>query len=152
MGREVRMVTEGYEHPKQRNGLYEPLLDGYQDDLKGFEEKIKEVGLRKALDYYGGGPVSDDYMLPDCDPKTRTWYMMFENVSEGTPISPAFETPEELAQWLEDSKADTFGSNSPATYEQWLYVCKGGYAPTAVVSSSGVLSGVQASEELHNKD
>jgi len=57
--------------------------------------------------------------------------MMYENTSEGTPISPPFETPEELARWLADNNASAFGGMT-ATYEQWLATCKGLYAPSMV--------------------
>lgn len=55
--------------------------------------------------------------------------MIYETCSEGSPISPAFETPEELARWLTDN---SFGSMT-ATYEQWL----GGYEDEHVSIPSG---------------
>ena len=69
--------------------------------------------------------------------------MMYEDTTEGTPISPAFATPEELARWLADTGASAFG-DSTATYEQWLHVCKGGWAPSAVIDINGMRSGVEA--------
>lgn len=70
--------------------------------------------------------------------------MMYETTSEGTPISPAFTSPEELARWLTDTGASAFGKDT-ATYEQWLRVCQGGYAPSAIYTSDGGLqSGVAA--------
>jgi len=69
--------------------------------------------------------------------------MMYETTSEGTPISPAFATPEELAQWLADNGASSFGS-STASYESWLRVAKGGWAPSAIMDQNGLRSGVEA--------
>ncbi len=87
-------------------------------------------------------PNPDDYM-PDFPEGTATGWCMYETTSEGTPISPAFETPEDLARWLADTRASAFGG-STATYEQWLRMALAGWAPSAVVTSDGALhSGVE---------
>ena len=90
-------------------------------------------------------PVPADYMPDFSDvPEDRMGLMMFETCSEGTPMSPAFGTPEELARWLVDNRASAFGY-STATYEQWLSVCRGGWAPSMVYTPErGLLSGVAA--------
>jgi hypothetical protein len=142
MGREVRKVPEDWEHPKHDDGRYIPLYDNYSAALEDFEKVMQEEGLAEAIDYYGGGPVSGDYM-PDWKDEERTHYMMYENTTEGTPISPACKTPEELARWLADNKASSFGS-STATYEQWLNMIRGpGWAPSAVMDGKGFRSGVE---------
>ena len=70
--------------------------------------------------------------------------MMYEDTSEGTPISPAFQTPEELAHWLADTNASAFG-NDGASYEAWLRIARGGWAPSMVFTTDGGLqSGVSA--------
>ncbi|MDX5584304.1 MAG: hypothetical protein QNK20_05155 [Aureibaculum sp.] len=51
-------------------------------------------------------------------------YMMYEISSEGTPISPAFKMPEELAVWLYETSASSFGSQG-TSYLAWLRVIKG---------------------------
>ena len=74
---------------------------------------------------------------------TATHFMMYKTCSEGTPISPAFATPEELAHWLADTGASSFGRMT-SPYEAWLRVCQGGYAPSAVYDSQhGLRSGVE---------
>lgn len=77
-------------------------------------------------------------------------YQMWETVSEGSPISPAFMKPEELAHWLADNKASAMGSET-ATYEQWLATIKAGWAPSMVIDSKGLRSGV-ASMADNEKD
>jgi hypothetical protein len=67
--------------------------------------------------------------------------MMYETTSEGTPISPAFRTPEALARWLADTGASAFG-NETATYEEWLAACRRGWSPSGMVSDGRVVSGV----------
>ena len=66
-------------------------------------------------------------------PKGDGW-QMWETTSDGSPISPVFATPEELATWLADTRASSFG---PITndYDTWLKMIVGsGWAPSAVLS------------------
>jgi hypothetical protein len=70
-------------------------------------------------------------------------YQMWETTSEGSPISPVFETPEELARWLSGSGASSFGSNTES-YETWFKFIKGpGWAPSAIYDSKGIRSGIK---------
>ena len=154
MGREVRRVPKDWEHPKNAEGMYIPLSDGYKDWVAGWDKEAAdwEAGIfpdyvseeSKSLsyeEYEGPRPDPEDYM-PEWDESEKTHYMMYEDTSEGTPISPAFETPEELARWLADTGASAFGG-STASYEGWLRVANGGFAPSMVVIPGvGLVSGV----------
>ena len=142
MSREVRMVPKDWEHPKNSDGRFYPLYDSsYANDAKEFMAIANEKGLQEAVDWMGC-PDINDYM-PEWDDSERTHLMMYETTSEGTPISPAFKTPEELARWLADNKASSFG-NSTATYDQWLKTCKSGWAMSAVLVGGELKSGVEA--------
>lgn len=145
MGHEVRRVPEDWQHPKYDSGRYEPLYEDYETDYKGFMEKLGKEGLQEALEWFGVAPNKDRYM-PVWSEEEKTHYMMYETVSEGTPISPAFETPEELARWLADNGASA-GPFSTANYEQWLRVCKGRSVVTVVFDNGVIKSGV---EEMHD--
>ena len=126
MGREVRKIKAGWQHPKHPNGNYIGLFDGSDYAIHcGYD-----------VDEDEGPPDPKDYM-PQWSPDETTMFVMYETVSEGTPTSPAFETPEALARWLADN--DTFVK---ATYEQWLKVCNGAYAPTLVMVGGVIKSGV----------
>ena len=144
MGREVRRVPADWQHPKNEFDRYKPLYPGerYEANATGFMEKANAEGLQEAIDWYGQAPDQNDYM-PNWPAEQRTHLMMYEDTSEGTPISPAFETPEELAQWLVDNKSSAFGSDT-GSYEGWLRVARGGWAPSMVASAAGVVSGVDA--------
>lgn len=162
MGRVVRMVPADWQHPKDDNGKYIPLHDrdcaaeqqdwdkglalwvqGLRDNYKGGTEPHGErPDIYGWKEWTGGRPNDEDYM-PRWSREQRTHLMMYEDTSEGTPISPAFETPEELARWLADNGASAFG-HSGASYEQWLAVARGGWAPSMVMDSRGVRSGVEA--------
>jgi hypothetical protein len=171
MSREIRMVPEYWEHPKyeygNHSGQYKPLNDGFderlteweigkekwsqglRDDCKGgwklIEEKYKNMSFEE---WSGDTPDPDDYM-PEWEESEKTHYMMYETCSEGTPISPSFETREKLAHWLADNNASAFGRQT-ATYEQWLSTIEQEWVPTAVVENGIVKSGVEASEDIHD--
>jgi len=163
MGREVRRVPADWQHPKDtKTGFYVPLFDGkdYDHRVREWDEEAAKWDEGMISDYNGGWqpiggvesktysewsgerPKSEDYM-PRWTDSERTHLMMYEDTSEGTPISPAFETPEELAQWLVDNKSSAFG-NYTGSYERWLHVARGGFAPSMVVITAGVVSGVDA--------
>lgn len=74
--------------------------------------------------------------------------MMYETTSEGTPLSPAFETPEELARWCADHGASAFGRQT-ASYGAWLQVARGAWAPSVIVTpGGGIESGVEGMARL----
>lgn len=146
MGREVRKVPADWQHPMDEiTGRYKPLYPGeyYAERAAEFMEKANSEGLQEAIDWRGQAPDQNDHM-PVWPESERTHYMMYEDTSEGTPISPAFATPEELARWLSDTGASAFGGET-ASYEAWLRVANGGYAPSAVYTPEhGLQSGVEA--------
>jgi hypothetical protein len=50
-------------------------------------------------------------------PPDGNGYQMWETVSEGSPISPVFKSPEKLAQWMvENDTSVTMGTS----YDQWM--------------------------------
>lgn len=157
MGREVRRVPADWQHPiDPETGRFKPLFEGgnYADRLKEWNDENAKwsVGIfpeyadaedRKLSysEWAGDQPKSENYM-PVWPDHECTHIMMYEDTSEGTPISPAFKTPEELARWLADNNASAFGS-STATYEQWLKVARGRWAPSMVVVGTVVQNGVE---------
>lgn len=133
MGREVRRVPKDWEHPKYANGRFIPLSEGYREDF-GFWLQVPEEHeeMPNMLDY-----------MPEWPESQKTHLMPYENVSDGTPKSPAFETPELLARWLVDNGVSSFG-NLTSPYEAWLILCKGNYAPSMVYQDGKLMSGVDA--------
>lgn len=174
MGREVRRVKPGWQHPRgDGTARYRALLEGpYSQALADWEEGLEkwEQGLEEDWsperhrspnklwkprephhqemtweEYWGQRPRPEDYM-PEWEPGEATQLMMYENTSEGTPISPAFDTPEALARWLADTGASAFGSMT-ASYEQWLATCRQGWSVGAVITNGVMVSGVAANGE-----
>lgn len=58
------------------------------------------------------------------EPPTGDGWQMWETTSEGSPMSPVFARPEELARWLTTTGASIFGHHT-ASYEEWLAIVKG---------------------------
>lgn len=76
------------------------------------------------------------------EPPAGDGYQLWSTTTEGTPMSPVFAEPEDLATWLYDNNASSFGS-STATYEQWLAFIRGpGWAPSIVITDT-LKSGVE---------
>ncbi len=83
--------------------------------------------------------LCDEY--PSYEPPKGDGYQLWETVSEGSPISPVFETPEELATWL---VSNCWKTDKGITYEEWVKFIRGpGWAPTLVVDSNGAKNGVK---------
>lgn len=71
------------------------------------------------------------------EPPQGEGYQVWETVSEGSPISPVFDTPEGLAAWM---TRNPWGSDDGTTYEQWLAFIRGpGWAPSFISDGSGTL-------------
>lgn len=162
MGREVRRVPKDWVHPmkpteRYRNGAlvtvddhqpmydedFETAMDSWYADFKLY---VPQEHDNEPYWEYNGPPPDPKYYRPKWTDAERTHLMMYEDTTEGTPISPAFETAEELARWLTDNGASAFGSMT-ATYEQWLKTCQGAWAPSLVIDSGVMKSGVEFAAE-----
>lgn len=166
MGREVRRVPASWQHPKGEDGRYVPLRDGYNKHLAEWDEEHHHWQLGEVRDYmrdgvhwrpredgvvseifeeYAGARPDHREYMPDWPVEQRTHFQMYEDTSEGTPISPVFATPEELARWLADTGASAF-ADMAATYEQWLNTIHRGSAISMVINTGTgeIKSGVAA--------
>lgn len=154
MSREVRRVARDWHHPKdERTGKFKPMFEGaaYASRAAEFLEVLNSKGLQEAIEDCGNPPDKEEYM-PDWAESEMTHLMMYETTSEGTPISPAFATPEELATWLVENNASAFAGQT-ASYEAWLKVAKGAYACSAIYSpEKGMMSGVEALQVLNTNN
>jgi hypothetical protein len=126
MGCEVRRVPPDWDHWSYSD---QPLFDNFKAKLARWDEHNAnwEKGLYfdyinktwipipsqyKVYEYgqYWDNPRPDpiDYM-PDWDKSERTHYQAYENVTEGTPISPVFATEEEMIDWLVENETGDRG-------------------------------------------
>jgi len=76
------------------------------------------------------------------EPPAGNGYQIWETVSEGSPISPVFSTPEELARHMAGTR---WGADEGTSYETWLqFIIGPGWAPSMVMDDHGLRSGVEA--------
>jgi len=109
MGREIRKVPKNWEHPRDENGHLKPMHDDDFDTVaKNWIEEliVWENGThpqkKDSNEYYWeyeGDPPQRDYYRPKFL-EVANCFQIYETVSEGTPVSPVFETKEELKIWL----------------------------------------------------
>ncbi len=163
MGREVRKVTKDWVHPKREDGSYQPMWNEYyQNDLNewiqgnkqwedGTHQDLVEDPQRKDkypcyAQWEGNPPSVEFYKTVREKGEDLTHFQMYETVSEGTPISPVFDTPEKLARWLADTGASSFAGRT-ALYDQWLHMINVGWSISAVSDGGELKSGVEAMGE-----
>jgi hypothetical protein len=114
------------------------------------EARAKRLGVYGLCEHcHGSGEL---WLTPEYEQKHEDWeptqppkgdyYQIWETVSEGSPVSPAFETPEDLAHWMVSHDTSVTKDTS---YEQWLKFIRGpGWAPSLVMHGGVLESGVQA--------
>lgn len=102
MSREIRRVPKDWEHPIDESGGYQPIFDetylqcvlGHFDELPWY---LKHPCYIK--EWFECFP-DRAYCRPRFRKGTATHYQIYENVSEGTPISPIFYILADLIEWL----------------------------------------------------
>jgi hypothetical protein len=156
MGREIRNVKPGWEHPKwnaddaPRETLVGKLKPLYDEDYETAADKWLENAIswhegkhpdRKPeykywWDWDGGPPDRDSYRAEKWTPEEATWVQMYETVSEGTPVTPAFATREELVDYLVNN-GDRFyqgGQRNPWTRHNAESFVASGWAPSGIAT------------------
>jgi hypothetical protein len=144
MGREVKHVPIDFNWP-QGKIWYGYAIKKCLDGDEYFKFTCEDCRLFAKLK----GMKMTDYDCPvfeALEPPQGDGWQMWETTTEGSPISPVFATPEELAKWLADSEASAMGSQG-ATYEQWLAMIKVGWAPTGIMQGGEIKSGVEAATD-----
>jgi len=168
MGREVRRVPKDFNWPigKAWDGFVNPHFRKCPDCNNGETPARERLSEKKIIVAAGLNPdewgicqtCHGDAIDPLVKEQYEAWkptepphgnaYQLWETTSEGSPMSPAFETPEELARWLAGSGASAFASQT-ASYETWLRFIRGpGWAPSAVMENGIMKSGVEAAVEM----
>jgi len=114
-----------------------------------------------ALPYweYEGAPPNPAYYRPDWKPEEMTWWQVYETVSEGTPVTPAFATQRELVEYLVehgdlwDQKRRKEGC-SVMRCTPWprdeaeAFVFGSGWAPSMIVADGKIMGGVEGMAAL----
>lgn len=159
MGREIRKVPAGWEHPRNARGHYIPLFDrDYESErAKWVAENatwengthpdiVRDPTLRVRYplfaQWHGEAPDPESHRpaWPDAE---RTHFQVYETVSEGTPASPVFASLDDVETWLREQGHSAEAARSFA---------RTGFAPSFVVMNGVVKSGIDALPDLRNKE
>lgn len=156
MGREIRRVPANWQHPKREHydGRLQPMFDErFEEAAATWKAEFAkwESGERpsycsdenRALEYWEweNGPPDRAYYRPWKD-SDATWFQVWETVSEGTPVSPPFETREELIDYLVkhgdfwDQKSGDGGWNRIAAQK----FVNSGWAPSMIMTGGECLT------------
>lgn len=124
MGREIRKVPADWQHPRytaetatrtNQVGQFIPMHDqdyetACEEWLNGLdlwrkgEHPDQQKGYGRDYKYFwqwnGNPPDAESYRERKWTPEEATHFVVYETVSEGTPVTPAFATPEELVEYL----------------------------------------------------
>lgn len=130
-------------------------IDGFGHDATNCCVCVQSECLRQHQSYFCAHcagesrvwPFPDDKRAADqwkpTEPPPGAGYQMWETVSEGSPISPVFVTPEGLATWLAENRAGSVDEGTTA--DQWLaMIAHGDQSPSVVMTENGMQTGVQA--------
>lgn len=149
MGREIRRVPKGWEHPKDTQGHLIPLHDEefdvvarkWLEDCAAWDEGahpdlLEKRTTKEEAPYFwlwsDNPPRPEHYRLkwneePIC-------FQIYENVTEGTPVSPVFETETEMREWL---IAQGYSVEATDAF------IREGYAPTMTIGPDGIAHDIE---------
>jgi len=111
-------VPNGWEHPRDSNGRYIPLLDAdyetaanewianfiaWENGADTLPDGDIVTGSRKHWRYYwkyAGNPPKSKMCRPKWGEGEATHYQIYATISESVPISPVFESLDAMIVWL----------------------------------------------------
>lgn len=157
MGREVRRVPLDWQHPRYTKedarytnhiGMYRPL---YEESFREAADKWEanyatwlagthpDIEFREKYRFWEWDtpPRRDSYRDREWTEAEATAFQLYEDVTEGTPVSPVFATAAELVDWLCEAgdEWDRKRGSRPWDRQQAERIVAGGWAPSMVVVS-----------------
>ena len=145
MGRQIRFVPANWEHPKNKEGEYIPLFAAsftealeawekgkalwksgfYESSITGVRPKQNDELEYTWEEWTSEKPLHDDYM-PEFSEAEKTHIQLYENTTEGTPLSPVFKKDELelLCQYAADNCFVFAGLRG--TKEKWMEMLSNG--------------------------
>lgn len=125
MGKEIRRIPCWWQHPRDDEGNYLPVIDRTYDEALAdyrYAERLWEQGRHPSQlewpeqtggqsyrDWEGCPPDPRFYRRESWTEDDATCVALYETISEGTPISPTFPSLTDLYVWMLDNgytKAD----------------------------------------------
>lgn len=166
MGREVRRVPLDWEHPVNpdpnpywranewdwtgQGRHFQPMRGRVvAEDWREWDEGKAQWDAGERPKYWSAGDTDDyeewagerpdpAYYRPDWPAESMVGYQLYETVTEGTPLSPVFEQPEDLARFL----VDRLGYFSDV--DSAMRFVAAGWAPSFISDSRGLRPGYEA--------
>lgn len=167
MGREIRRVPPGWQHPKTE-GRFQPMYDKpFAPTMREWFAAWERWESGERPDYFTpddeylsfweleGLPPNPEHHRPDWKQEEMTWYQVYETISEGTPVTPAFETQAELVEYLVKN-GDFWDQKRRAEGIPYLrctpwpraeadaFVYGDGWAPSMAIHDGKMMSGTEA--------
>lgn len=131
MGLEVRRVPPHFDHPRDEDGKYKPFHEQqYSEVLEDWIDQHRQWQQKTHPDYtsrykfYGQyePPPNAEYYNTYYTKEEATWYQLYETITEGTPVTPAFVREDELIHYLH---IYGLGAENSMTLEEATEVVKG---------------------------
>lgn len=165
MGHVARRVPLDWEHPKDADEQFIPLHDGsglterqaawdaesrkwdegLRDDFHG--GWIRKNAAEQDMDFaeWSGKRPDPAEHMPEWPADKRVGWMMYEDVTEGTPLSPVCTTPIHLAAWMSRHAEWVTGRS----YEDWLATILSPYQRRRYNASRKLVRGHEADVLAH---
>lgn len=143
MGKELRKVPANWEHPKKKDGSYQPMFDSFYGDALNewiehnkkwndgtHDDLVEGLTTKEKHPFYamwaGDAPDIQYYQTRKYDESELTHIQLYETTSEGTPKSPVFRADEfeKLCEYAAEN-CTTFASFR-ASKEQWMQMLSDG--------------------------
>ena len=164
MGREIRRVPKNWEHPKTKFDGYRPLYEpSWEDDYQKWQQSVSDFEKIGSPYYKNLREFIDDEKCPDpsdyvdYSSEEAIWYQVYETVSQGTPVTPPFSTPEQLAMylhtsgdfWQQDNILDGEKERFMSYEVAFKFVNNDGWVPSCVIVDGVIKDGYQSLEDEH---
>lgn len=105
----------------------------------GVSDRCAACDGHGSTEAYEGQRAESEAWEPT-EPPTGDGWQLWETVTEGSPISPVFTTPEDLARWMVSGQSKWM---MPTDYDAALRFIHAGWAPTlASTAETGLVDGV----------
>lgn len=135
MGRELKRVPLDFDYPLNKvwYGYFMNTITTCHSTNHEYCEQCKRMAEIKGVKITSYGcPDFEDYfkeinekLKELCEVPKGEGYQLWETTSEGSPVSPVFDTLEKLCEWCEEN-ATTFASFR-VSKEEWMQMLDGGF-------------------------
>ncbi len=133
IGREIRRVPPGWEHPRDEQGSYIPQFDRGAGTPGQIDQELPEELLATE-------PLP---VMPGWAPEEAPCYQIYENVTEGTPVSPVFASIDGVRDWLVGQGYSRRAAEG---------FCRRGRAPSLVVADGQVYLDIESAALLPDEE